>query len=146
MPKSVIVAIAAVSIVFLERVVLGVVAVAAGTASLLGVVLTGGISVIILVGMIKRHRLAWQWGRILGLIGAILLTSIVISAIRMGLGTAAIICGSQAILLYIVFFMLGTIGAKEYFRLVCPTCNQVTTKGADFFFSKAKCKACNIEW
>jgi hypothetical protein len=153
MPTSVIIAIAAVSIVFLERVILGLVAVAAGTASLLVVLLSGGLSAIILIGIIKGHRLAWQWGRILGLIGAILLTIITVATLggsiaekRAGMAFAAVILGSQAILLFVLFFMLGTTDSKKHFQLVCPACNLVTTKAANFFFTKAKCKACNNEW
>ena len=149
MSKSVVIAIAAVSIVFLERIVLGIMGVMAGTYSLLGLVLTAGISALILVGIIKGHRLAWQWGRILGIISAVLLTIITIAAITQlnpQNGAAVVIIGSQAILLYVLFFSLGTADAKKYFQLVCSACGSTKAKAANFFFTKVKCGDCNNQW
>jgi hypothetical protein len=149
MSKSVIVAIIAVAIIFLERVVLGVMAVAAGTSSVLNLVLTGGISGLILVGVIKGHKLAWQWGRILGMVGAVILSFIAIMLITHSNPqnvAAVVIIGSQAILLYILFFTLGTAGARKYFHLICPVCGSTKAKAADFLFAKAKCKDCDNQW
>jgi hypothetical protein len=150
MSKSVAVAIVAVSIVFLERLIVGIAAVAAGTTSLLSVVLTAGISVLILAGIIIGHKLAWQWGRILGMLSAVMLSyATVIGLIARSeqqVKFPVIIFGSQAILLFILFFALGTEGSKKYFKLVCPKCNSTNAKAANFFFTKAKCKDCSNQW
>ncbi len=149
MSKSVVIAIAVVSIIFLERIVLGVAAITAGTGSLLGLALTGGISALILVGIIKGHKLAWQWGRILGLVGAIimsLITVMIFANPNPENSLFGVISGSQAILLFILFFAIGTTDARIHFRLICPKCGSMKTKAANFFFTKARCKTCNIEW
>ena len=109
------------------------------------------VAVLILVGILKGHRLAWQWGRIFGLIGAVWLTlaSIIILLQVPGNPEAllgAIVIGMQGIPLFFVFFALGSAEAKEYFRLICPSCAESKPKGGDFFYNKAICKQCGTTW
>lgn len=149
MSKSVIIAIIVVSIFFMERVILGITAIAAGRGSLLAIIISAGISALILVGIIKGNKLAWQWGRILGFLSAVLLSILAVGAIvnsDISVRTAGVIFGSQAILLYILFFALGTESSRKYFQLVCPKCGSKKIKAGNFFFTKTKCKSCNDKW
>lgn len=109
---------------------------------------------LILWGLIAGHRLAWQWGRIVGMLGAIL----------MGLAGVAAIVGGQpddpaalrlvlalvfltiSTCLFIITFSLGTRSARLFFRLRCPSCGRFTSSAADFFFNMAKCKRCKEVW
>jgi hypothetical protein len=151
MSKSMIIAIVAVSTLFIINAVFSVIALVGGTTTSLRVIITGGLLGLILIGIIKGHRLAWQWGRVLGLLSAVLASFIAIALIfaqtpKSGTVVVEIIFGLQAILLYVLFFALGTAGAKAHFRLVCSACGSMKTKAANFSFTKAKCKACKNEW
>jgi hypothetical protein len=47
---------------------------------------------------------------------------------------------------YVLFVALGNKRALAHFDLICPECNTRTTKGTDFFFTKARCRACQHTW
>jgi hypothetical protein len=119
------------------------------------VLISIGLSALILWGMIVGQRLAWQWGRILGIVAAVLvsigaLLAFVTAARDRASALAAMVVGSilllQAICLYTIFFALGRPSAMEHFKLRCPSCGKFTYKAANFFFTRAKCKYCNITW
>jgi len=122
--------------------------------------LGAGASVLGFIGLLSRHKLAWQWGRILvplsalfsGLAGLILLTQFYAGtpALRsnqgVGLAPAVALLVISA-LMSIVFFALGTDAAREFFRLVCPRCGQRrSSTAADFLFNSARCKSCGYIW
>jgi len=148
-----IVAITALSVMFVLRTGMSIIALIAGTASPMLLVLTTVLSALILIGMCKGHRLAWQWGRILGLLGAILLLMITLTALAsMGIRTigefvvVTMAVGVPAAALFTMFFSIGTHSARRYFGLVCPSCGSMKCKAADFFFTKARCATCGSEW
>lgn len=151
MPVSIIVAISAVSLMFATRIVLAAMAMAAGTLSPLGVGVQILLSVLILVGLYKGHRLAWQWGRVLGALGAticIFLAVMVLLAKEPKAGSTIVFGFSafNAAILLTVVFSLGTKSAKRYFGLVCPACGSTKCKAGDFLFNKVKCVDCGGEW
>ena len=119
--------------------------------SLVRLVVQSVIGLLVLQGMSLQHRLAWQWGRVLGLFGAVVGTVLAIFTfaaisggyLPMWVGLLQIV---QVSLLYVIFFSLGQRSARIYFRLKCPQCGNLTNKAADFFFSKAKCRACEHVW
>ena len=74
MNKSIIVAAVSLSIMVVSRVIMGGLALWFGSASPLSALLPVAVALLILIGIIKGHRLAWQWGRMLGLLGAVVLT------------------------------------------------------------------------
>jgi predicted Zn finger-like uncharacterized protein len=112
------------------------------------------ISGLVLWGLIARHRLAWQWGRILAMLGAILMVIaliIVVAAPRpedppavriIGAGIAFVFSSG----LFTISISLGIASAKRYFGLRCPSCGRFTSQAADFFFNRAKCRRCDEVW
>lgn len=150
-PPSVVVAVVAILVLFGLQGLFAALAVALERVSLLRALLQIGLGVLILVGTIAGHRLAWQWGRILAILGAVLLTLVALvffAAIRDGevaawLGALMVV---QVIPLYTVFFAFGRPSARVFFRLVCPKCGVMTNKAADFFFNRARCRRCGNVW
>ena len=111
------------------------------------------VSILILVGFIKGHKLAWQWGRVLGLLGACLYSAVFIAIILNSDGLHSenyIFVGSILLFviipLFTIFISLGTLSARKHFQLLCPECDIPTSKAADFLFNKAKCKKCGNVW
>lgn len=153
MSRSVLIAAVCLGIVLLSRGVLAAMAVVEGTVSPGVAFAPLGLGVLIVFGMVKGHRLAWQWGRLLGLVTAAL---VFISAITVwaaledtaGREAAfwAVFLGGQGAALMVMYFTLGTSGAREHFRLVCPQCGSRKVRAADFIYSKAKCRKCKNRW
>ena len=124
-------------------------------AQWVGGLVIGGL---ILWGMVAGHRLAWQWGRILGIIGAVLLllagggalagagSPDLHRAAQVGMMLVGAVTLFYSACLFTIFFSLGTKSAKLHFRLRCPACGKFTNKAADFFFNRAKCKNCGETW
>ena len=87
----------------------------------------------------------------LGLLGAIILTIPAIGAFHSTLENpemliAATIISLHSISLFLLFFVLGTAGAKDHFRVICPDCGNSKVKGSDFLFNKVICRKCNAKW
>jgi hypothetical protein len=155
MPASMIVAITAMALIVALNVGLGILAALHDPAQLLRVAISGGLGALILLGLVFGHRLAWQWGRILGILAAVLLT---LAAVLSFFGQRNIrgpawvrtleggVFLFQAICLYTIFFALGTPSARLFFRLRCPLCGEFTSTAADFFFNRALCKRCPKAW
>lgn len=159
MPSSVVLAIIALCIMLGLQLINAVMALTVAPPELLarmlvqtvvGIVLGG----LILWGLITGHRLAWQWGRIAGLLGAILAGIVGMVAIAGGQpGDSAAVRLLMALVfltistcLFIITFSLGTRSARLHFRLRCPSCGRFTSSAADFFFNMAKCKRCKEVW
>ncbi len=151
MNKPIIVAAASVSIMVVVRIIMGGLALLFGRVSPLLVLLPVAVALLILIGIIKGQRLAWQWGRLLGLFGAVLLTlSAIGAAMRIPdqplMLINAVLLALQGVPLFPMFFALGTTGAKEHFRVICPGCGKSRVKGGNFLFTKVICRECNQEW
>jgi hypothetical protein len=156
MPTSIYLTIAA--LVLLLAINFAAVAVAVnsvqGPAALVRLGVSAGLGMLILWGVIVGNRLAWQWGRFLGLLAGLLLLLAGIFVFTGGPAgvppAARILAGgillAQAICVYTIFFSLGRPSAREHFRLRCPSCGKFTTAAADFFFKRAKCKGCQTVW
>jgi hypothetical protein len=114
----------------------------------------GILSALVLWGLIAGHRLAWQWGRVLGLLGALLMLLVGIVSfaggpVAGGILAKLVMSGAALFIsacLFTIVFALGTQSAKKYFRLRCPECGRYTNSAADFFFNQAKCKNCGEIW
>jgi hypothetical protein len=155
MPPSVVTAVIALLVLFGVQAVLAVLAFASDRFSQEDVlpravaqVAVGGL---ILWGTIAGHRLAWQWGRILTIIVAVLMTIVlfgVLADIRRDEATAivAVVFLLQVMPLYVVFFAFGRPSARVFFRLICPECRRATRRADDFFFNRARCTYCNNVW
>jgi hypothetical protein len=161
-PSSVVVALTAMSILLCLEVALGVllVAVSAGRdpaelgKNLGRLVGTGVIGGLILWGLVAGHRLAWQWGRILAalaaVLGAIAMILIVINVVKEpGSAHELIVAGIVFVMtacLFAIVISLGTDAARQHFGLRCPSCKRFTSAAGDFWFNTAKCKRCNRVW
>ncbi len=151
MNTSILIAAISVGVMVFARLLMGALALIGGGVSIPGVLLPIVVAVLILVGIMTGHRLAWQWGRLLGLVGGILLT---LAAIRIFSGAdgeaGMLIVGSLVALqgtpLFPMFFALGTRESRQYFRLVCPQCGSSKPKGGNFLFTKAICRQCKTIW
>jgi hypothetical protein len=108
-------------------------------------------------GILVGHRLAWQWGRLLGLFAAVIYTLVIGLSltgsiiVERGIPDSSrylvyVILIATTLCLYVIYFAMGTTSAREYFRLRCPQCTQFTSTSADFFFNKAKCNGCKTVW
>ncbi len=74
MNTSILIAAISVGVMVFARLLMGALVLLGGGASVPTVLLPIVVALLILVGIVKGHRLAWQWGRLLGLLGGILLT------------------------------------------------------------------------
>jgi hypothetical protein len=151
MKKPIIIAVVSVCTMVTARIVMGGLALLHGRVSLLAILLPIVVALLILIGIIKGHRLAWQWGRLVGLLGAIILTLSAYGAfvripVRPEMLIVAILMALQGIPLFPLFFALGTVAAKEHFRVICPSCGGSKVKGSDFLFTKVTCRNCNAQW
>lgn len=161
MPGSVIAAVSALCVMVGMELLLSLVVLVVGNLPperLVQVFVRMGISVVvgglILWGLVVGHRLAWQWGRVLGVIGAVLM--LLVGVVSLAAGAAPgnpvarfIIAGVSLFVsgcLFTIFFSLGSRSAKAYFALRCPECRAFTSAAADFLFNKAKCKKCGEIW
>jgi hypothetical protein len=154
-PASILVTITALSVILGLNCALGILALTQDPTAIVRVAVSMGLGALLLLGMIFGQRLAWQWGRILGILAAVLMT---IGAVVGFFSTRAaqvpswvsVLSGSillvQAACLYTIFFALGQRSAKLHFGLKCPVCGELTNKAADFFFNRAKCKGCGNVW
>lgn len=161
-PSSVIVAIVALCVLLALQLVIGILALAASRlfpeqlgrvlGQLIAVAVIGGL---VLWGLFAGHRLAWQWGRLLGMLGAVLyliaaLAVLAAGGAQAGPPGARIFVGLFALIvsacLFTITFSLATKPAKAYFGLRCPACRRYTSSAADFWFNQAKCKSCGAIW
>jgi hypothetical protein len=108
------------------------------------------VGILILSGLVKGHRLAWQWGRVMGIIGGI---SIAVRAYAETQGPYAqfsiaslVIDGIQIVALLTLSILLSKPEARTHFRLTCPKCGSDKPKPDDFFFNTARCTACRHLW
>lgn len=117
-----------------------------GRAGLLAWQLT--MAALVLLGVIFRVRLGWQFARIVSAIAAVLLFFALVA--RAVAGTMDV-----GVFLNVVIpmaFHLGIIAAlerptaREWFALNCPECGSHRGGSADFLFRVVRCKDCNTEW
>ncbi|MBN1510303.1 MAG: hypothetical protein JW955_25875 [Sedimentisphaerales bacterium] len=151
MNASNIVAAISVGIMVFARLFMGILLFLSGNVSVVGIVLPVAVALLILIGILVGQRLAWQWGRLLGLLGGIILTLAAVGAFAQaqegsGYVVAGVLMALQGLPLFPMFFALGTRGAKEHFRLICPECGSGRPKGGNFLFTKAVCRKCSATW
>ncbi len=151
MNASIIVAAVSVGIMVFARLFMGVLLFLSGNVSVVGIVLPVAVAVLILIGILVGQRLAWQWGRLLGLVGGIIMTLAAVGAFARaqegpGYVVVGVLMALQGLPLFPMFFALGTRGAREHFRVICPQCGSSRPKGGNFLFTKAVCRKCSATW
>jgi hypothetical protein len=119
------------------------------TASTLPSIVGMVVAALLLVGLMRGHRLAWQWGRYLAPFTGLFLLGVAVAGIG-GRTAGGIIAGALFLLLGVLLiafpFLLSRPSVVEYVRLTCPKCGARTKKAADFLFNHAKCGACPAVW
>lgn len=103
------------------------------------------IPALLLYGFVKGHRLAWQWGRIAGFVGAGLVLAVaVLSAMnqRFSPVVAAAFTAAVGAPLAVIALLLGRDEARAWFKLVCPACQGRAVRSADFLYTRARCRGC----
>ena len=91
------------------------------------------------LGIVRGHRLAWQWARIISLIGSI---SGLFALAMFGSGFAALMIALLWVPAIGIFMSLGTADALEHFHLICTSCGKKNPKAGDFLFKTARCRGC----
>jgi hypothetical protein len=118
-------------------------------ASLSQYLVLAGLFGLLLLGIVRGHRLAWMWGRYLTFVLALLVLVIAGGAALKG-GAAgayvAMLILGLAAPLFAVSFALGRRSALEWFDLVCPECGMAAARGKDFLFRQARCGKCRHVW
>ncbi|MGB2987808.1 MAG: hypothetical protein WBE26_18220 [Phycisphaerae bacterium] len=101
------------------------------------------IGCLILLGLFRAHRLAWQWGTVIGGITAFLTAAFAFFALK-DPGKQDVSLGDvwSVISPWLIFVPLLTRSATRYFGLRCPKCGSGKVRAGDFFFSSAKCRKC----
>ncbi|GAC1352830.1 MAG: hypothetical protein NVS3B20_14260 [Polyangiales bacterium] len=110
-----------------------------------------GVGGLVLFGMIKGHRLAWQWGRLGGIVAILfgLLTLIGFIGPSKSPNHSQVLVVGISVMMTLAVVMVTALSmpsAKHFFGLICPQCARSTSSSADFMFTKAKCKACKLTW
>lgn len=97
---------------------------------------------LLLAGILTRRRIAWLWGRFLGFfVFAVALAGVLANASRLrGVEVAALVLGFAGPMLA-VSLAFGRRSAKEWFRLVCPSCGTASSRG-DLLLRELRCPGC----
>lgn len=127
------------------------------------------IALLVFFGLYRRHRLAYVWGRRIGLFGAVLNGIVavghVVAATADSISTSqtaealeaarffseshfamAGFCFAAAAAQLLLFASLGFASAAVYFGLACPRCQCDEVHAGDFAFTEARCGACGAVW
>jgi hypothetical protein len=109
------------------------------------------VGLLVLVGFLKRDRLAWQWGRITSLFGVLIYGAFlpfVLAAqeeILLFAIVVTVFVGAGFALRLALLISLSMRSAKEHFQMFCPECGRLG-RAADFLYDKAKCPSCDHVW
>ena len=112
-------------------------------------VVGAGLALLVLVGVLRRHALAWQWGKIIPVLGAI--------AAAFALGAVASLSGARGVVFVAILVMLLALqlsipilmslrSSRLFFGLQCPHCQSMKVKAANFAFTAFRCRSCGATW
>jgi hypothetical protein len=106
----------------------------------------------LLMGLVKAWRLAWQAVRLLVFLEALALF-VVFSAVvadSNNITFASMLPGAsmvaQFVLALVVYGGLDTRSSLRWFGLICPHCGQVSYRTPDLLFLKVRCRRCKLDW
>ncbi|MGE3803319.1 MAG: hypothetical protein AB7K24_01455 [Gemmataceae bacterium] len=152
MPTPISLALVAMFLYLVLNLIIGGAAVLQGSMSMYMVGAESILALLIIFGTMKGNRLAWQGGRLGGLVGFIYYgykTALlyVRPENNLGLGDRMVelmALGIQAVCLLVVYGAFATHPAKSHFELICPQCSESSgTTNGDLFFTTVRCKNCN---
>jgi hypothetical protein len=100
---------------------------------------------LVIAGLATRQRLAWQWARVLPILAGFLLLALSLMASSRApdgdLWPLGVALAALAIAV-VPAVALGRPSARDWFRLVCPSCGGRSVKAANFVFTKVRCRGC----
>jgi hypothetical protein len=109
-----------------------------------------GIAALILVGLVRRHALAWQWGMIIPVLAALGTFAQSAAVAGAGLGGPATLVLSILLALIVLQLAIPVLltlhSSRIYFGLQCPECRSMKIKAGNFLFSAYTCRACKTTW
>lgn len=110
---------------------------------LVGAAITIAIATLILVGLVRRNALAWQWGVYMPILAALN----GLAALAYATGPLAVALCTTALGANVAIPVLLTRApSRHYFGVACPRCGSMRTGATDFLFNGHRCKDCNVEW
>ena len=115
----------------------------------LGIAIPMIFATLLLIGLVRAHRLAWQWGRYLAPLSGLAFIGGALSNFAFGSFLNILVGALDLVVAFGMFcfpILLSRESASRYFRLICPGCAARSSKAADFFFNRAKCQKCQQIW
>jgi hypothetical protein len=101
---------------------------------------------VVVRGLLRRHRLAWQWGRLGGYVfGAWELAHGTWSAVERTVDWLSVRGILFGVLWLFSAVALGSSDAKAWFRVICPRCGR-TGVSANLYYSEGRCRRCARSW
>jgi hypothetical protein len=110
---------------------------------IIGGAISISIAVVIVLGLVRRHALAWQWGvfmPILAALNALAALGYAQGAVQRAMMLALLLANIAIPLL------LTRSSARRYFGVRCPRCGSQRTGATDFLYDGHRCKECQVEW
>jgi hypothetical protein len=155
MATSISVALVALFLYLVLNLLIGGAAVLQGSMGVYMVAAQSVLAILLLLGTMKGNRLAWQGGRMAGLVGFVyygyhLLRLILNPEQNLGLGDRMVemsALGMQGVCLLVVLLAFTTQAAYSHFELICPRCGESSgTTNGDMFFVTVRCKHCDSRY
>lgn len=154
MPTPISLALCSLFLFMIMDLIIGLAAVQQGELSLYRVSAEIVVALLIMMGTVKSNRLAWQAGRLLGMIGAVFFGFLTVRLLifpqfNLGLGDRPVeltALAVQTVCLAAIPVAFATHAARSHFELVCPMCGESSATTGDLFFSSVHCKSCNAKF
>ena len=148
-PIPVIVAVAALGLLVALQVYLTVAFARAGETGWAMYAAAALLWALLVVGLWRRSRLAWLWGRYLTLVlGVAVAARLTLGVVRGEVARPLLAAAALGLCLplFAAGIALGRRSVQAWFDLVCPSCGTPTSLGADLRFRQARCRRCGARW
>ena len=103
------------------------------------------IGVLLIPGIWRGKRLAWQGGRLVGVGGSFFLYNPTFPSPDWWMPNPMML-RAYGLLSFLLICSLTAKGAMRHFRLICPHCGSKSTKAKDLLFRRAQCRYCETIW
>lgn len=102
------------------------------------------IGALLIPGIWRGNRLAWEGGRFVSAGGLAFLFSPTFPS--QDWGVDPMIVRIFGLLNFLLLFLLHSEGARRHFRLICPHCGGKSNKAKDLLYRRAQCSDCETIW
>jgi hypothetical protein len=105
--------------------------------SVVGIIVT----TLLLVGLVRAQRLAWQWGRYVAPLSGLVFLMAALENFALGDLVGNLVGALDLVLalgMFVFPILLNQDAAVRYFRLIYSVCGARTSKADDFFFNRAR--------